>query len=129
MVRSTVRLVSPSCFVYRTPQRGLTDDPGLPFRWAILIVDLGQRLEAPSYVFCLTFAPFSSVLSLQSRKLSLDLSLLSCVLLCAAPLPTTRKPCPPSILFPSAFAKTLRRTPSPPGRSRSPRLSDTRQHL
>src|SRR5712672_3479030 len=30
-VRSTVRLVFLSCFVYCTPQRGLTDVPDLPF--------------------------------------------------------------------------------------------------
>src|SRR5712671_3284758 len=72
------------------------------------------------------FCPLSpSVLSLQSRKLSLDLSLFSCVLLCAAPLPTARRPCPPLILSPSVFARTLGRSPSLQKRSRSPRLPET----
>src|SRR5712672_2937026 len=68
------------------------------------------------------YRPFSSVLSLRSRKLSLDLSLFPCVLLCAAPLPTSRKSCPPSTLFPFAFARTLGRSPAYQKRSRNPRL-------
>jgi len=65
-------------------------------------------------------SPFLSVLSLQSKKLSLDLSLFSCVLLCAAPLSTVRRPRSPSILSPSVFARTLGRSPSLQERSRSP---------
>src|SRR5712675_3617927 len=79
---------------------------------------LGVTLESPKLrllsllSLCLALSPLPSIFSLQSRKLSLDLSLFSCVLLCAAPLPTSRRPCPSSILSPSAFARTLGRSPS-----------------
>src|SRR5712675_645622 len=69
-------------------------------------------------------SPFPSVLSLQSRKLSLDLSLFSRVLLCAAPLPTARRSCPSPIPSPSVFARILGRSPSLQKRSRSPRLPE-----
>src|SRR5712671_2350245 len=61
------------------------------------------------------FCPlFPSVLSLQSRELALNLFLFPCVLLCAAPLPTARRPCPSPVLFPSVFARTLGHSPFSP---------------
>jgi len=100
--------------------------------WAIPLIfsyfkqtweSLGPQVTS-SVSFVSLSPPFPSVLPLQSRKLSLDLFPFSCVLLCAAPLPTARRPCPPSIPSPSAFARTLRRNPSFRKRSRSPRLSE-----
>src|SRR5712671_4241468 len=72
MVRSTVRLVSPSCFVYRTPQGGLTDDPGLPLLMGYTYSRLGASLGSPKLrllsvsVFSVSLLPPSPLYSLYS---------------------------------------------------------------
>src|SRR5712675_1592738 len=89
---------------------------------------LGATLGSPKLRLLslyLTLSSFPSVPSLQPRELSPNLFLSLRVLLCAAPLPTPRRSCSPSILSSSASSRALGRNPSPQKRSRGPRVPET----
>src|SRR5712671_4588586 len=74
----------------------------------LYIVDLGAICSSKLSLLSPPPPPYCLHLSLNL----LDLFSFPCTLLCAAPLPTARRPSSYRVLSPSKFAKTLGRSPS-----------------